>query len=176
MTYELHPQIIVISGLPGAGKSTISALLAQELGRAAHLEADVLQGLIVAGAEHPTLDGTTSEANVQLELRLRHACLLAKSFVSTGFFAIIDDIIHGQRFTELASELDDVPFTFVMLHRDYEELRSTWLAMGSPYVDAWKWVSDEIDHATPRIGLWIDNSTLTEEETVLKIKDYLARS
>jgi len=173
MTNELHPQIIVISGLPGAGKSTISALLARRLGRTAHLEADVLQRLIVAGAEHPTLEGTTPEAKVQLELRLRHACLLAKSFVSAGFFAIIDDIIHGQRFTELASELEGVPYTFVMLHRDYEELRSTWLAMGSPFVDAWKWVSEEIDHETPRIGLWIDNSTLTEEATVSKIMEYL---
>jgi len=172
----LPPQLIVISGLPGAGKSTIASLVATRLGRAAHVEADVLHQMIVSGADQPTVEGTSEEAAQQLALRLHHACLVAKSFLAAGFSAVIDDIIHGARFHQLTEELRDTPFTFVMLHRNYDELRGSWINMGSPFIDAWKWVSEEIDHDTPRQGLWFDNASLSETATVDRIVEYLGRS
>ena len=79
--------------MPGVGKSTLARKLSEQLERAAHLEADVLQSLIVSGAEYGTLDGIGEEAWRQIQLRLRHAVLLAKSFVVSGFTAVIDDIV-----------------------------------------------------------------------------------
>jgi adenylate kinase family enzyme len=46
-------RIVVISGLPGAGKSTAARLLALRLSRSAHVEADHLQRLVVSCSAWP---------------------------------------------------------------------------------------------------------------------------
>ena len=164
MTEEAR--IIVIAGLPGVGKSTVSHLVASRLGRAAHVEADRLQEMIVAGAVHPESSGPTGEAARQVRLRLRHATLLARSFVAAGFFAIIDDIIAGNRFDDLVEDLEGIPFSFVMLMRDLDVMKDEWRAIGSPFVDSFDWIDEEIREKTPRVGLWIDTTQMSVEETV----------
>ena len=160
------PRIIVISGLPGAGKSTTARALALRMPRAAHVEADVLQGLVVSGGVSPDASGVHGEARQQLRLRLRNACLLARSFHAAGFSAIVDDIVAGSRFDHLVEDLADVPFGFVMLLPSFEHVKARWRAMGSPYVDSWDWIDDDIRLHTPRVGLWLDTTTLTPDETV----------
>lgn len=160
------PRIIVMSGLPGAGKSTTSHLLGQRLGRSAHVEADRLQDLIVVGDSHPTMEGVTDEATEQLALRLRNAALLARSFYGAGFTAIIDDIIHGHRYEQLMYDLDGLPVHFVMLLRDLDVMKSIWREMKSPLADSWDWIDEEIREKTPRGGLWLDATHLTIDQTV----------
>lgn len=38
--------------------------------------------------------------------------------------------------------------------------------MGSPFADRWDWIDDEIRHRTPRVGLWLDTTGLTPDQTV----------
>jgi hypothetical protein len=38
--------------------------------------------------------------------------------------------------------------------------------MGSPFVDAWDWIDEEIRSDTRRVGLWLDTTVLTPDETV----------
>ena len=45
------PRIIVVTGIQAAGKSTVARMLAQRFGRGVHIEADVLQQMIVSGGE-----------------------------------------------------------------------------------------------------------------------------
>lgn len=45
--------VVLISEVPGAGKTTVARLLAQRLPLAAHIEADEIQNLIVSGRLHP---------------------------------------------------------------------------------------------------------------------------
>ena len=125
----VDPQIIVIAGLPGVGKSTMSRRLAEHFPAAAHVEADRLQELIVSGAALGDVDGIGPEAARQIRLRLHHAALLALSFREAGFTAVIDDIITGARFDELRDELGETPFSFIMLLRDLDVMKDSWRAM-----------------------------------------------
>jgi chloramphenicol 3-O-phosphotransferase len=160
------PRIIVISGLPGAGKSTIARLLGRRMPRAAHIEADELQRFVISGGVWPEASGIHGEAEQQLRLRLRNACLLARSFREYGFTAIVDDIVAGSRLDHVIEDLDGVPFDFVMLLPRFEVMKARWREMGSPFVDSWDWIDDEIRLRTRRVGLWLDTSALAPDETV----------
>jgi len=158
--------IIVVSGLPGAGKTTTAGLLASRLDRAAHVEADRLQEMTVSGGVWP--EGPremTPEAARQLRLRLRNACLLARSFAAAGFTAVVDEIVAGARLDELIEDLAGLPFAFVMLVPAFEVVHRRWQAIGSPFADVFGWIDEEIRTATRRVGLWLDTTTLDPEGT-----------
>jgi len=166
----VEPRIIIISGLPGAGKSTTARMLASQMGRGAYVEADKLQEMIAAGGVWP--DGSpniTAEAERQLRLRLHNACLLARSFAEHGFAALIDDIVIGQRLEQAIQEFRGTSFGFVMLLPDFELVRERWRSIGSPFVDQWQWIDTEIRTRTRRVGLWLDTTSLTPEQTVQEI-------
>ncbi|HEY7781204.1 MAG TPA: hypothetical protein VIC85_13415 [Ktedonobacterales bacterium] len=44
-------EIIIVTGIQAAGKSTVARLLAERFARGAHVEGDALQHLIVSGSE-----------------------------------------------------------------------------------------------------------------------------
>ena len=89
MLLSAAPLAIVVTGIPGAGKTTVARLLAQRFALAAHIEADQLQQMIVAGGLWPD-EEPRDEAYRQLALRARNGALLAASFVGAGFTAVLD--------------------------------------------------------------------------------------
>lgn len=165
--------VVVVSGLPGVGKSTTARELARRFERAAHVEADLLQGLIVSGAVWPDVEGIGAEARRQLDLRLRNACLLARSFTDAGFTAIVDDIVIGEAVEVLPALLGEVDFRFVMLVPEFAQVKQRWIDMGSPFAHAWDWIDEIIRNETRRIGLWLDTTDLDLDQTVDAIVEYL---
>ena len=111
---EKPPRIIIVTGIQAAGKSTVARLLAQRFERAVHIEADLLYEMIVTGRVLPKEPGVMPpEAESQLRLRLRNACLLARSFHESGFSVVIDEIIIGERYDHLKEDLAGLPFALV---------------------------------------------------------------
>ncbi|MDQ3854917.1 MAG: phosphotransferase [Chloroflexota bacterium] len=165
-----QPALIVVTGIQAAGKSTVARLLAGRFTRGVHVEADVLQRMIVSGGEWVTEPGEpTGEAARQLRLRLKHMCLLGMSFYSAGFTVVLDDIIIGERWQELQSELQSVAFSLVVLAPSVATVvtqRDTGRT-GPPLGEEWALYLDSALRTTMAgVGLWIDSSTQTPAETV----------
>jgi predicted kinase len=160
------PTLFVVSGVQGAGKSTVSRLLAGRLGRGACVSADLLQRMIVAGGQWPEGPDLPPETARQLRLRLHHACLLGLSFVDAGFHAVVDDIVIGERLDHLLEELAGRRFVFVMLTPRREVVRERERGRGTQLWPEWEWLNDVVERQTRRIGLWLDTSDQTPEQTV----------
>ena len=172
----LEQRLLVVTGIMASGKSTIAHLLAKQFERGVHVEADTLQRMIVSGGVAVDQPGEPAgEAARQLRLRLRHLCLLGRSFYSTGFSVVLDDIIIGERWCELQDELNGLPFTLIVLapsqlvvwQRDLEREKPPQDRAWITYLDA------ELRRTLTGIGLWVDSSGQTPEETVRYVLDRL---
>ncbi|MEY2422031.1 MAG: hypothetical protein QOI95_2098 [Acidimicrobiaceae bacterium] len=82
---------LVITGAPGVGKSTVCALLAHRLPKAAHIEVDELQKMIVTGGHWPSAG--TPESYQQLLLRTRNAADIASNFVGAGIAVVLEEVV-----------------------------------------------------------------------------------
>jgi len=123
-------QIWVICGNACAGKTTTARLLAQRLPRAAHIDGDEMQRLIVSGSRwavradsDPVTGRLTGEAGVQYALRIRNACLVAAAFADAGITAVVTDSIVNDGFESLTEVLGGRPVNFVVLRPPVAVLR-----------------------------------------------------
>ena len=168
--------IFVISGTQGAGKTTVASLLAQRFERGAHVSADTLQKMIVSGREWPVASQTNvntpeveGEAGRQLRLRLRNMCLLGRSFFEAGFTAVLDDIVVGARIDDVREDLAGLDFLFVMLVPSVAAVRERERQRGTDLWPEWEWLTEQFLNAPRDIGLWLDTSHQSADETVDEI-------
>ena len=170
-----EPAIIVVSGVQGAGKSTVARSLAERFSRGVHIEADTLQRMIVSGGEWMGEPGEPpGEAGRQLRLRLDNACLLARSFFDAGFTAVLDDIIIGERFDHLRADLAGLPFRLVVLAPDVAVAIERDAARAYTVGAEWaRYLDEEQRRTMAGRGLWVNSSGQTVAETVDEVMSRL---
>ncbi len=156
----------LITGVPGAGKSTVSRGLARRLPRSAHVETDLVRAMILSGNAAPGKE-PLAESDAQLGLGAHNAALLADSLMSAGFTPIVDDVILRPQMARYWEVLSRWPLRFVVLappvevavERDSERVEKH-VAERFAYLDA------ELRGQMQGLGLWLDTSGMTPDETV----------
>jgi len=164
-----QPAVLAISGIPGVGKSSVSAIVARRLERCVHLEAEAFQRFVVSGSVWPDGD-PHEEAMRQLRLRGRNVALLADSFHEAGFTSIVDDVVIGSRLGELRADLRARPLLFVLLLPTLEVMRErNRRRPGKDVFETWRHLDTVAREETPRVGLWLDTSEQTPQESAEEI-------
>ena len=92
------PEVLILTGPPGAGKSTVAQALAERYDRVAHVDVDNLRHLIT-----PTGYAKFGRPEYlrQRHLAIRNACALTRNFVDERFGVIIDDVLDDAGFIGL---------------------------------------------------------------------------
>lgn len=167
-------KIIVVTGIQGAGKTTIGPLLAARFERSAFIDADDLHWMIVSGQAWVTgpCNPIPTEAAHQLRLRLHNACILARSFRDSGFTAVLVDIIAGERWDDLREELAGAAFHLVVLAPNVDTVITREASRGKKTVLGPEWahyLDEELHKTMTGVGLWVDTSHQTPEESVDEI-------
>lgn len=84
--------IFVVSGSPGAGKRSVSRVLAQRFSRGVHVPVDDLRELVVSGVAHPVPTWTDETAR-QFRLASEVAAFIAQRYSSEGFVVVVDNVV-----------------------------------------------------------------------------------
>lgn len=157
---------VLLTGIPGSGKSTVAAALAGRFRMAAHIEVDALQQMIVSGGQWPSPDAN-AEADRQIFLRARNACLLADSFVRAGFIPVLDDVVVRRSHLDFyRMTLAAVPLHIVVLAPGPAEAWRRNQAREKALAVDWSPLDEAMRSELGQQGVWIDNAAQTVEETV----------
>ncbi|MEV0228568.1 AAA family ATPase [Nonomuraea sp. NPDC050786] len=162
---------VLITGIMAAGKSTVAQALAERLPRSAHVRGDAFRRMVVGGRAEMTPD-PTDEAVRQLDLRYRIAANTADMYFDAGFTPIVQDVIIGgdlERFTRL---IRTRPLHVIVLTPDADEIDHRERSRAKIGYGG-RWTIAQLDRVlrtqTPRIGLWLDTTRKTPQETVDEI-------
>jgi adenylylsulfate kinase-like enzyme len=161
------PSQILITGIMASGKSTIAQRVAEKLPRSVHLRGDIFRRMIINGRVD-MLPQPDNEALSQLRLRYELAAQVADSYCVAGFSVVYQDVIIGPILQDVVAMHQKWPLYVVVLcpspaiavERDAHRHKQVYHS----------WTPDELDHAlrydTPKLGLWLDTSAMTVDETV----------
>jgi chloramphenicol 3-O-phosphotransferase len=166
------PGCWIVTGVSASGKSTVGEALARRFPRSVHLRGDVFRTMIVSGRDAIT-EELGEEAIRQLELRRRIATGAADEYARSGFTVVLQDIYGGSFLTDVVNSVTARPLHVVVLAPTLEVVGHRERARAKTGYAGWDMSAmyDRFMAETPRIGLWLDTSSLTVTESVDAILD-----
>jgi len=164
--------VVLVTGISASGKSTVAQLLAERFARGVHVKGDMFRRMVVRGREEMTAE-PSPESWRQLRLRYRLGATTADAFFDAGFSVVVQDVVIGSVLEEYVAAINSRPLVVVVLAPDPSVVaarESDHAKVG--YRDGHHGIA-ALDAAlrteTPRLGLWLDTSHQTREETVDEI-------
>ena len=167
-------QLIVVTGVMAAGKSTVAQALALRFERGVHVRGDAFRRFVVSGRED--MSGEPSdEAFAQLRLRYRLGIQAAQGYCEAGFTTVLQDVVIGPMLGEFVDMIDTRPFSLVVLAPDVDEVARREAARPKTgYGGITPAALDTVLRTeTPQLGLWVDSTELTVDQTVDHVLDHL---
>ncbi|GAA4445366.1 AAA family ATPase [Phytohabitans houttuyneae] len=163
--------VIIVTGAMAAGKSTVAQGIAERLPRAAHVRGDAFRRMVVSGRREMAPD-LPAEAVAQLWLRYELAATVADRYARAGFTAVVQDIVIGPELARFVDLFATRPRHLVVLAPRPDVLATR--EEGRPktgYGGGWtvEALDRELRERTPRLGLWLDTSDQTPDDTVTRI-------
>jgi predicted kinase len=169
------PPVILITGIMASGKSTVAQALAERLPRSVHVRGDTFRRFIVNGREEMTAE-PTPEATRQLRLRYELGAATARRYHEAGFTVVYQDVILGEDLALVVDMLRDLPLRVVVLCPSPDAVARREATRGKTGYGG-DWTVAGLDaglrEETPHIGLWLDTSDLTVDQTVDRILTHL---
>lgn len=164
-------QIIIITGAPGAGKTTVAEALSKRLEKSAHVPVDFFRKMIKSGYASP--HHWDDEVTRQYALARKNAALTARNLADAGFTVIVDDIVHKAWLEEWREHLRGYDLRLVLLQpevgraKERNNAREVWTVDEQIIEELHRLFSEE---NTEEAGwLVVDNTDRTVEETVAAI-------
>ncbi len=163
---------VIVSGMPGAGKSTVTARAAGLLPRAAQVKGDAVNLMILSGRVW-FMGEPRDEARRQDELCNRNMCSLANNFIDYGFTVFMDTVVADRAELDfLLARMSPRPVRLVTLAPGIEVCRyrnATRAAEERFDFDGYDRLEADMMRDLGEVGWWFDTSALTPTETAQQL-------
>jgi predicted kinase len=172
MTPGELPGCVIVTGMPGAGKTTVTALAARLLPRAAQVKGDTVSYMVLSGRVG-FQDEPADEAVRQGELVNRNLTALANNFIDFGFTVLMDTVVPGRvKLDRLVGLLRPRPVRLVILAPGIEACRYR-NSIRDPEerfdFDGYERLEADMRRDLDQLGWWFDTSALTPADTAAQL-------
>jgi adenylylsulfate kinase-like enzyme len=168
---------VIVTGMPGAGKTTITSLVAQRMPRAAQVGGDAVNAMVRSGFVS-FMGEPTEEALRQDELCNRNMSCLANNFIDFGFTVLMDTVLADR------SELDFFialmsprPVRLVVLDPGIEvcKVRNAGRDPEDRFeFDGYERLEADMNREFGDLGWWLDTSALSADQTAQSLVGEMA--
>lgn len=168
---DLGRTCLLVTGAPGAGKSTVARLVATALTRSALLDGYVINRFIVGGHVW-ALGQPADEAARQVALCNDNLCALATNIANAGFTPLIDTVVPDRAQLDMFRRSLGNRLRLVVLDPGTEtcvERNATRPAADQFFFNGYAGLRASMRNGFGGLGWWFDTSSLSVEETVERL-------
>jgi predicted kinase len=168
MTAEPLSGCVIVSGMPGAGKTTVTSLAGRLLPRAARVGGDDVNEMVRSGYVW-FMGEPTPEALRQDQLCNRNMCSLANNFIDFGFTVLMDTVVADRAELDFfLALLSPRPVRLVILAPGIDACRHRNSNRASEEqfdFDGYDRLDADMRREFADCAWWFDTAALTSEQT-----------
>jgi predicted kinase len=164
---------VIVTGMPGAGKTTVTSLVAGLMPRAAQVGGDAVSMMMIRSGFVWFMGQPTDEALRHDELCNRNMCSLANNFIDFGFTVLMDTVLADRPELDFFIALmSPRPVRLVVLDPGIEACKDRNAGRNPEEqfeFDGYERLEADMKREFGDIGWWLDTSALTADQTAERL-------